>query len=766
MCSILARFAPPGVIHWPRLADSIVCMGRFICLGRLHRIVTLQSIAKIFCLLLVLATSGSCRLARAQESTDIGRTGYLVRVPLPIVGNRDAEVIQQIRRIAQATTEGTVQRPVVVLRFETVANSQQVPQPGTQSSRGSQFERCLALARYLTDREAASIRIVAYLPSTVEGHAVLPVLACQEVFAAPGIELGRAAADLASDPTVLAAYQDIVSRGRTNIPAAVVEAMLTPNTELRRVTEFDSGGIRVVTQHELMRLREEGRLSEEHETIWNGLGLAAFSAEQMRVWLWISPTVQNQMELAATLEVEGSLRNVQQLPREWKAATITIRDSLPRQRVNQIIRSIQDAVEQEKINLLVILVEAANCEFDDASRLASAVVDLREKAYTIGLVQSSLTGPVGLVPAVCNECVLIGDATLGPEPSSIDSTSLSAAQQRVLDHLASVSERPLPLLSVLVDRNAVVNVYTHQSSGRREVFLESQVQLQMDHDVWIAKTRLAGGEPIPSDLAIQYGLVSGVEESTLKGLSRLGLSEQPKELAAPWLDSSIQRLVGQAWVPRLLLMIGMMALMIELGNPGISLGGLVAGLCFLGYFWIEGLNGNVEWLEILLFFGGIFALSIEVLILPGFGIFGVTGLMMVFVSLVLAGQTFVWPNNSSELGQVAANLFWVAFIAFSAMIGLLFMHKKLESLPMFRWLSLQPAGTDELEELDRRETVVNFDYLLGQQGLTTTRLNPSGKAQFGSEIVSVVGSGGLIDPGVPVVVVEVRGNLVIVEETA
>lgn len=715
-------------------------------------------------MLVGLATSVGVAADETAGQPSSVRTGYVVKVPLPIVGNRDSEVAQQIRRLAEATKEGTVQRPVVVLQFEPVVSSQQVPQLGPPSSRGSQFERCLALARFLTDREASSLRIVAYLPASVEGHAVLPVLACQEIYAAPGVELGRASADLAADATIMAAYRDIVSRGRTNIPEPVVEAMLSPNVELKRISEVDSTGIRVATQAEVNTLREAGRLSEEHETIWNGLGLAAFSAEQMRQWLWISPTVKNPMELTSALEVEGSLRNVQQLPREWNAVSIAIRDTLDRQRVNQIIRSIQDSVQKDKTNLIVILVDPARCDFDQATRLAGALVELRDKVYTIGIVQNSLTGPIGLIPAVCNECVLIGEATLGPDSSKEATGGISSSQQRELDNLAAASERPLPLLSVLADKNVVANVYIHQTSGRLEVFTEKQVQQQVDRDVWIAKSKLAGGSPIAPEIALQYGLVSGIEDSTAKGLSRLGLTDVPQELSTPWLDASIQRLIGQAWIPRLLLMIGMMALMVELGNPGISLGGLISGLCFLGYFWIEGLNGNVEWLEILLFFGGLFALAIEILVLPGFGIFGVTGLMMIFVSLVLAGQTFIWPTSSAELSQIASNLFWVAFMAFASMVGLLLMHNKLEKLPMFRWLSLQPAGADELAELEHREAVVNYEYLLGQQGMTTTRLNPSGKAKFGSDIVSVVGSGGLIDAGAAVVVVEVRGNLIIVEE--
>lgn len=716
-----------------------------------------------------LGLSFSASVCHAQDDRPIeepasGRAGYIVRVPLPLVGNRDSEVIQQIRQLTDAANQGTVDRPIVVLHFEPTQESQLRPAPETLNSRGSQFERALSLARFLTDRETSGLRFVAYLPSNVEGHAVLPVLACQEILAAPGVELGRAGVDWPADDTILAAYRDTVARGRTNIPQAAVQAMLLPNTELRRVSLIDQPGIQVVTQSDFHRLQEEGEVSEVHETIWTGLGLAAFSAEQMRSWLWISPTVENQMQLAAALSVEGGLRSVSQLPRQWNAVSITIRNSLSRQRVSQIIRGLQDSVQRDKVNLAVLIVDSTECSFDDAARLASGLVDLRDKLYTASFVQGPLSGPISLVPVSCNEAVLIGEATVGPDAAMSVNRSQANSQQRVLDYLSTAADRPLPLLTALVDPDAVVNLYTHQASGRRDIFTEKQVRLQVDREIWIPKSKIAGGEPIAQEIAVQYGLVNRVEESTSLALSRLGLSQLPPELSTPWLDSSIQKLVGQPWIPRLLLLIGMMALMIELGNPGVSVGGLVSGLCFLGYFWIEGLNGNVEWLEILLFFGGIFALALEIFVLPGFGIFGITGLMMIFVSLVLAGQTFIWPSTSMELAHTASNLFWIAFLAFIGMVGLLLMHKRLERLPLFRWLTLQPGGTDEMDELEERENLTHFEHLLGQTGMTTTRLNPSGKAQFGGDRVSVVGAGGMIESGVPVQVVEVRGNLVIVEE--
>ncbi len=714
--------------------------------------------------LLVVLAAISCLAvdARGQAGEKAaGRDGYIIKVPLPIVGNRDAEVAQQLRRLSEAANGGSLQRPIVVLQFQSTASAKGPDQQ--LGSRGSQFERCLSLARTITDRETSNLRIVAYLSESVEGHAILPILACQEIYAKSDVEIGRAAIDSEADATVRAAYQDMLTRGRTSIPQAAVMAMLVPNTELREVSTTNANGSQIVTADEAKKLFDQGLLSDDKK-FWNRPGLASFTAPEMRKWLWISPTVDTVQELGKALGVEGGLRSVQQLPREWKAAAIRISETMDRQRTNELIRGINEAVDSKGINLLVFVVESTRCDFDDASRLASAIADLKERVYTTSFVESSLAGPIGLVAVACGEVVLIGESTVGPDLDGPQLISEGVTEARVLGHLATATGRPLPLLATIIDKDVQAMTYINQVSGKRELFVPSQLAKQPDRDSWTVKEKVAGGAAIPQQVALQYGLVNSVEESTQAGLRRLGLNEMPESIKAPWLDASIRNLVSQPWVPRLLLTIGLMALMIELGNPGISVGGLVAALCFMGYFWIEGLNGNVEWLEILLFIGGLFALAMEFFVLPGFGIFGITGLLMVFLSLVLAGQTFVWPATSAEVTLLASNLFWVAFLGFAAMIGLLLMHKRLERTPLFNWIALKPGGLEEIEELDEREAIVSYEYLLGQVGTTKTRLNPSGKAQFGDDIVPVVGSGGLIGDGTPVQVVEVRGNLVIVEE--
>jgi membrane-bound serine protease (ClpP class) len=693
------------------------------------------------------------------------RTAYLVEVPLPIVGDRDANVRRQISQIAQSSAKSK-ERPIVVLAFRATPTTEEKSAADSMDglqSRGSEFGRCLELARTLTSESASRVRLVAYLPNNVEGHAVLPVLACEEILCAPFAELGRAAID---DGKVgegdKGFYLEKVNQRRT-LPAAVVMSMLNPGQSIHKVNTVDNETL-FIDQKELAELQKAGKVVSE-DTLWPGGSLASYSGQTMREQGWITRTISDPSELSAALGISGTLRKARKMPDEWHPVQLTVSSRLTSSRVNQIIRSIGEYVRDDKVNLLVLRMETSEASFQEASRLASYLADLdSSKFFTVGLIATELVGPAALVPLACDEAILLSGGSLAPEDRAGLSTSLSSrAVQLVLANLESESNRPASLLSALIDRNIVVKEYIEQDSGRRAVFAEWQLAGLPNANKWLAKEAVAGGQAIPQAVALKYGLVDSTAENATLALNRLGMENVPTELKMPWLDAGIQRILAQGWLPRVLLMLGFFALMAELGSPGVGIGGFTAALCFLGFFWIEGLNGNVEWLEVILFVAGLVSLGIELFILPGFGLFGIGGLLMLLVSIVLASQTFVWPSTSAQLEEFSMNLFWVACLALGGMIGILVMHKQLERLPILRWVTLQPAGAVDLDELEARESVVHWEYLLGQEGVTTTRLNPSGKAQFGRDIVAVVGSGRMVDEGVPVRVVEVRGNMVIVE---
>src|SRR5829696_307362 len=101
----------------------------------------------------------------------------LVRVNLPLTSGAEAPLKLTLTRareqlLAEARRRGDGRRPVLVLRIAPASNAE-------GGGAGSQFETVLSLARFLTSREMADIKTVAWLPRTIRGHGVLAAIACE-----------------------------------------------------------------------------------------------------------------------------------------------------------------------------------------------------------------------------------------------------------------------------------------------------------------------------------------------------------------------------------------------------------------------------------------------------------------------------------------------------------------------------------------------------------------------------------------------------------
>jgi membrane protein implicated in regulation of membrane protease activity len=92
-----------------------------------------------------------------------------------------------------------------------------------------------------------------------------------------------------------------------------------------------------------------------------------------------------------------------------------------------------------------------------------------------------------------------------------------------------------------------------------------------------------------------------------------------------------------------------------------------------------------------------------------------------------------------------------------------FMHRYLPRTPLLSRVFLQPPEGEAREEQAIRERLADYEHLLGARGTTSTQLTPSGKAIFGDETVDVMADGEVIERGTEVVIVEVRGNRVLVK---
>jgi len=209
-----------------------------------------------------------------------------------------------------------------------------------------------------------------------------------------------------------------------------------------------------------------------------------------------------------------------------------------------------------------------------------------------------------------------------------------------------------------------------------------------------------------------------------------------------------------------LLMIGLAGLYVEIKTPGLGAPGLIGVICLGLVFGSKMFVGLANYTEVLVFIIGVILLMIEVFAIPGFGITGISGLILIFVSLVLSFQNFVIPTSPWEFESLYRNLFVIG-IVFS--VSLLFFLITLFTSGNILAKSPIAHKGDEGSENGFNPSQ-DYSHLLNSEGILLTDLRPTGFANIEGIRTNVASIGEFISKGELIKVVEVRGNKIIVEK--
>ena len=269
-----------------------------------------------------------------------------------------------------------------------------------------------------------------------------------------------------------------------------------------------------------------------------------------------------------------------------------------------------------------------------------------------------------------------------------------------------------------------------------------------------------------------YGLGQEVEDDeAFKAL--YGLRGKTIRVDGPtWVDGLVTTL-NDPFVSWVLLFVGVFMLILEIKMPGVGLPAITSALAFLLFFWSRYLSGTADQLEILLFLVGLICLGLELFVFPGFGVFGMSGFLMIVVSIVMASHTFIWPTQEYEYRQMAGTLFQVVGVMVGVGVGrgpLRQVHP-LAAGSSTGWSS-SPRSTTARSWTTRAakpspdEPYESIAFLMGETGRTTTVLKPSGKARFGKLLVDVRADGYFIERDSLIEVIDVQGMKVIVKPIA
>ncbi len=683
----------------------------------------------------------------------VAATGIVLEVPVPLTDGEAGRLMGQLRSFAENVAGDG--RRTIVLRYPSNVSG------GSETG----FETALKFARAMTSADLRRLKLVSWVEGEVDGHSVLPLLASDLLIVGPGGAIGDASAGESSmDETVTLSYQAIADR-RALFPAAVVASMVDPGAELVRVDKV-GGGQELVTGEELNRLRGDGEVLREE--VWSPSGtplqLDSRRLRDARIASQVVDSAEDAAELLGLARLES--RSTGDAAEEPQGVLVEVTGSIASNRMRRWQSNLSATLDGGKVNTWLVTIDSHGGDLSASSTMAARFARPTAPLQTVaGVVRGEARGDAALIAMACKPLLMMPGATLGGGGADAMPRDRLSDQSELIAQIARETRRPEALIRGLLDRETPVYRYTHRRTGRVRYAAEGEIgreaeDPELERDRWERGERIELDEGLSADDAIALGLADGRVDSVESAARRVGLDQVPPPLSDRRIVRFVERIGRSQSLAFFLLFLGFVMLSSEASAPGIGIPGFISLLCFGCFFWIKFLAGTAEWLELLAFGLGLLCIGIELFVVPGVGIFGVGGVALTMLGVVLMSQTFVIPRNAYQV-EVLTKGIWIALgSAAGLVVGIALIRALLPSVPLFRGLVMEaPDGMT----IDTRGQLADFTHLEGCDGTATTSLRPSGKARFGDQIVAVVSDGTSVAAGEPIRVIEVRGNRIVVE---
>lgn len=263
--------------------------------------------------------------------------------------------------------------------------------------------------------------------------------------------------------------------------------------------------------------------------------------------------------------------------------------------------------------------------------------------------------------------------------------------------------------------------------------------------------------------AVQWGFCEGIAESIDEVMRIAGY---PDYNLTEYQPTVIDKIIGwliNPMISGILILIIVGGIYFELQTPGVGFpiaASILAAVLYFAPLYLEGLADN--W-EILIFIIGLLLIAVEVFVIPGFGVAGISGII-----LVIFGLTFSMLENDgfdfSFVGYAAVlkSMGLVIVALFLAIIGSIALGA--------RWLNKGGLLSKAVlsSEQKREEGFVGggqgLQELIGKQGVVEAVLRPSGKVLIDGEVYDATSERSYLEKGEKVVVFKVEANQLFVRK--
>jgi len=399
-----------------------------------------------------------------------------------------------------------------------------------------------------------------------------------------------------------------------------------------------------------------------------------------------------------------------------KVMTLNIDDNID-PRMNRYTKLAFDYADEIEAEIIIIEMDTYGGAVNDADDIRTRILEYSKPVWVF--INKDAASAGALISIACDSIYMAEGSSIGA--ATVVTQDGAAAPDKYQSYMRSIMRS------------------TAEAKGRNPQIAEAMV----DQDI-VVDSISTEGEVITfsTSEAIKYGFCEGQENSIEDILKRNGVTDYNLEKFELSGTEKIIRIFLNPLVSGLLILIIIGGIYFELQTPGVGFPLIAALIAVTLYFTPYYLNGLAENWEIIIFFVGIALIALEIFVIPGFGIAGISGLTLAIGSLILVMlNNDLFDFSFVGAGEIVKAVVTILTGVFASVIILLLGGIKLTDSRLFKRIALETVQ-DSSKGYSARFTEGG---LLGKIGVAYTVLRPSGKIMVDGDLYDAYTRGDYIN---------------------
>lgn len=456
-------------------------------------------------------------------------------------------------------------------------------------------------------------------------------------------------------------------------------------------------------------------------------------------------------------------------PQSVKASIVPVFGMID-QGLKVFIKRATGEAEASGAGIILYEIDTYGGELEAAFEISDIIAGVPDSVLTVAYVKTKAISAGALISLSCNQLVMKENTTIGDCAPIVQSQEgpkmlgekIQSPLRAKFRSLAKKNNYPSLLAEAMVSMNIEVMEILRDSVRQLVSRTEyNDLSEEEKKDIKQKRTLVSKGELLTIDAveALELKFASHVVKSIDEVLDVYGMKRPVSRMEIVWSEKMV-RIIRM--IAPILMLIGLAGIGLEVKSPGLIWPAVIGVFCLALVFGGQYLAGMANYIEVILFIAGIVLVFVEVNIIPGFGVTGVAGILLVIISFVLSFQNFVIPSPAIpwQMQTFQRNLLRVALSMLGSFVLFIVLGKLVVSTTGFQRLVLsntQGSGDGYLEKHPE------LSDLVGVTGRTITILRPSGSAELNGKRYDVITDGEFISKGQEIKVVRLDGSKIMVD---